>query len=72
LRPLYDRLAIGDRIEFAESVLGPPDRVSTSTILGIDCTTYVYADRLSGKSVVLHFAMGGRLISKSYEVKPLF
>jgi hypothetical protein len=72
LHALYDRIAVGDRIEFAESVLGSPDRVSTSTILGLDCTTYVYVDLLSGKSVILRFSLGGRLVSKSFELKPLF
>lgn len=72
LHALYDRLAVGDRIEFAESVLGSPDRVSTSTIFFIDCTTYIYVDLLSGKSVVLRFSLGGRLISKSFELKPPF
>ena len=72
LRALYDRIAVGDRIEFAEAVFGSPDRVSTSTIFGLDCTTYIYSDLLSGKSVILRFSLGGRLIFKRFEQKPPF
>jgi len=67
----YAKLELGDRIPAVEVLLGKPDAVKTTTVLGIDCTRMTYTDLLRGQTVNLYFSLGGRLISKSLEEKPL-